>query len=221
MIAEERCINDLTMDTVYPSRPSSLARFVARLPLLGYRLGLGEALNVMPLLVLTTRGQRTGEPRFSAMEYRSHGRKLYVISTLGESPHWVQNVLANPLVTVQRGRRVIGATAERVTQPGEALMALRLFYGTGAFLYDSLYSPMKALRGRSAVTERALTQITDKYLILRLTPSNISPELPPIQEDLRWIPLAVGMLSIASFVLGVAAYVWRSASMRGRTHPRG
>lgn len=208
------------MIAIEPSRPSATARFVARLPLLGYRLGLGEAMNAMHLLVLTTRSRHTGTPRYSAMEYRFHGRKLYVLSTLGESAQWVQNALAQPFVTVQRGARVTGAMAERVTQSGEALMALRLFYGTGAFLYDSLYSPMKELRGRTAVTERNLTQITEKYLILRLSPVDTLPELPSIQEDLRWIPPAVGMLSVASFALGVAAYVWRSASTRSRTHMR-
>lgn len=221
MIAEEHRIDDHIMNGIDTSRPSTTARFVARLPLLGYRLGLGEAMNKMCILVLTTRSKHTGAPRYSAMEYRFHGRKLYVLSTLGENAHWVQNALAQPFVTVQRGARVIGAIAERVTQPAETLMALRLFHGTGPFLYDSLYSPMKALRGRTAVTERALTQITDKYLILRLSPVDTPLELPPIQEDLRWIPPAVGMLSVASFALGVAAYVWRSASTRNRTHGRG
>lgn len=191
-----------------------MARFVARLPLLVYRLGLGEAMNAILVLALTHSDRNTAKPRFSAMEYRFHGRKLYVLSTLGESPHWVQNVLANPSVTVQRGGRVIGARAEQVTQPGEMLMALRLFHGTGSYIYDSLYSPMQALRGRNAVSERALTQITEKYLIFRLMPTETPPELPPIQEDLRWIPPAVGMLSAIGFALGIAVYIWRTTAAR-------
>jgi len=221
MLAEKRRIDNPTMNGIDAVRPSSMARFVARLPLLVYRLGLGEAMNLILVLVLTTRGRHTGSPRFSAMEYRAHGRKLYVLSTLGEDAQWVQNALAQPLVTVQYGSRVITAMAERVTQPGEALMALRLFHGTAPYIYDSVYSPMKALRGRAAVTERALTEITDKYLILRLTPVDTPPQLPALQEDLRWIPPAVGMLSVASFVLAVAAYVWRTTSVRSRNAKRG
>src|SRR5688500_9087772 len=81
--------------------PQGLWRIVARTPLYLYQAGLGWMLRPFNLLILTTQGRKTGLARHTALEYRRHGSKLYLISAWGERPHWYQNLLINPAVTVQ------------------------------------------------------------------------------------------------------------------------
>ena len=63
--------------------PQGLGRWLLRLPLLLYRLGLGWLANSFRLMVLTTWGRKSGLPRHTAIEYRAHGSKIYVISAWG------------------------------------------------------------------------------------------------------------------------------------------
>jgi deazaflavin-dependent oxidoreductase (nitroreductase family) len=197
-----------------PPRQSAAVRWFARLPLLAYRAGLGGLADALHVLVLTTRGHKSGLARANALEYRVHGSRIYLLSTWGEQANWVRDLRADPSVTVQRGGQVFAALAEPVAQQGEALLALRLFYGTGPFLYDSIFSPMQALRGRTAVSERGLPGIIGDFTVIRLTPQPGAPVLPPLAGDLRWIPPAAGMLTTAGAVLGVALYAWHSLRAR-------
>lgn len=199
-----------------PPRQSAAVRWFAHLPLLAYRAGLGGLADALHVLVLTTRGHKSGLARANALEYRVHGSRIYLLSTWGEQANWVRNLRAEPRVTVQRGGQVFPALAEPVTQQGEALLALRLFHGTGPFLYDAIFSPMQALRGRTAVSERGLPGIIGEFTVIRLTPQHGAPELPPLAGDLRWIPPAAGMLASAAGLLGIGLYAWRSLRARRR-----
>jgi deazaflavin-dependent oxidoreductase (nitroreductase family) len=54
---------------------------------------------------LTTTGRRTGLPREIEIWYVEHGERLYMLSERPEKAHWVQNVRANPMVTIRWGGR--------------------------------------------------------------------------------------------------------------------
>ncbi|RMI40020.1 nitroreductase/quinone reductase family protein [Streptomyces triticirhizae] len=68
------------------------------------------------LLLLTTRGARTGAPRTHPLGYLPDGgERLLVIASAGGSPRhpdWYHNVLAHPQVTVEDGLFTYEATAE-------------------------------------------------------------------------------------------------------------
>lgn len=68
----------------------------------------------MPLLILTTTGRRSGEPRQQPLTYVRDGDRLIVVGTnFGQSHHpaWVLNLLADPHATVIIGGKVIPAVA--------------------------------------------------------------------------------------------------------------
>jgi deazaflavin-dependent oxidoreductase (nitroreductase family) len=73
----------------------------------GGRVG-GSALG-MPVLLLTTTGRKSGEPRTTALTYLTQGDACVVIASYaGEPRHpsWWLNLEAAPRAHVQRGSRV-------------------------------------------------------------------------------------------------------------------
>jgi deazaflavin-dependent oxidoreductase (nitroreductase family) len=73
-----------------------------------------------PMLLLTTTGAKSGQPRTAPMMYLDYdGRVLVFASKAGAptNPDWYHNLLANPTVTVERGADTYQATAEIVTGP--------------------------------------------------------------------------------------------------------
>jgi deazaflavin-dependent oxidoreductase (nitroreductase family) len=74
------------------------------------------------LLLLTTRGARSGQPRTSPLAYLADGERLVVIASKAgapTNPDWYHNLVANPEVTVELGseryqaRAVVAEGAER------------------------------------------------------------------------------------------------------------
>jgi deazaflavin-dependent oxidoreductase (nitroreductase family) len=68
-----------------------------------------------PLLLLTTRGAKSGQPRTTPMMYIRDGDRLLVIaSNLGapKHPDWYRNLAANPDVTVEVGAETYSARAD-------------------------------------------------------------------------------------------------------------
>jgi deazaflavin-dependent oxidoreductase (nitroreductase family) len=57
-----------------------------------------------PLVILTTTGAKTGQPRTFPVVYTRDGDRLVVIASKGgadENPAWYHNMVANPVVTVE------------------------------------------------------------------------------------------------------------------------
>ena len=167
--------------TTYPDR---LGRWFLRLPLVFYRLGLGDLMNAARIMVLTTRGRKSGQPRHTPIEYRQHGSKLYVVSAWGDQPHWYQNLRAYEPVTVQQGRRHFSARAELVTNSGEALRVLNLFRRANPVVYDAI---LRRMSEREDIAPRTLPEITNQIVIVRLMPEPGASDLPPIPSNLTWV----------------------------------
>ena len=67
-----------------------------------------------PLLLLTTTGRKTGEPRTSPVVHTVDGDDLVVIASKAgadDHPAWYLNLVANPTVTVELGAETFEATA--------------------------------------------------------------------------------------------------------------
>lgn len=74
-----------------------------------------------PLLVLTTKGAKTGERRQAVLTYTRDDGRFVVAASAGGSPKdpdWYHNVQANPAVQVEAGGETFTATAS-VASPGE------------------------------------------------------------------------------------------------------
>ena len=75
----------------------------------------GRRIEDRPLLLLTTTGARSGEPRTSPMMYVSDADRMYVIaSNMGAEKHpaWYYNLVAHPDVTVEADGEAFRATAK-------------------------------------------------------------------------------------------------------------
>ena len=74
----------------------------------------GDAFKGRPLLLLTTMGAKSGQPRTTPMMYVRDGERLLVIASNAgapKHPDWYYNLVAHPQVTVEVGRETYDATA--------------------------------------------------------------------------------------------------------------
>src|SRR5688572_4972256 len=89
-----------------------------------YRVSGGRVAGTMqgaPVLLLTTRGRKTGKARTAPLIYREDGNDLVVVASKGgwpQHPLWYQNLRADPNVEVQHGARK-RAMAARTANPAE------------------------------------------------------------------------------------------------------
>lgn len=70
-----------------------------------------------PVLILTTTGRKTGEPRRTTVLYEQDGDRLVVVgSNTGSDrpPAWALNLTTHPEATVQRGREELRVRASEV-----------------------------------------------------------------------------------------------------------
>lgn len=74
------------------------------------------------VLLLTTRGARSGEERTMPLVYTRDGDRLIVVASKGGAPShpaWYHNLVANPVVTVEVGPERFSARAQVVYDEGE------------------------------------------------------------------------------------------------------
>jgi F420H(2)-dependent quinone reductase len=85
-------------------------RPLSKLNILVYRLTggriAGKWTHGEPMLLLTTIGRKSGEPRTVPLVYMQDGERLLVVGSqagLSRDPQWMANAMANPDVEVQIG----------------------------------------------------------------------------------------------------------------------
>ena len=79
---------------------------------------VGGQFEGAPILLLTTTGAKSGQPRVSPMMYRPEGERLFVFASKAgapTNPDWYHNLVANPEVTVEVGAERFTAVASVVT----------------------------------------------------------------------------------------------------------
>jgi deazaflavin-dependent oxidoreductase (nitroreductase family) len=95
----------MALDGVYePSTQQSVADQVAQYE--GSGGTRGATMRGMPVIILTSKGARTGKIRKTPLMKVEHGGRYAVVASLGGAPKhplWYYNVVANPLVELQDG----------------------------------------------------------------------------------------------------------------------
>lgn len=92
-------------------------RLVGKLNAPLYRLSggrVGGKLGKAPILLLTTTGRKSGEPRTAPVLYLADGDRFVVINTNAgnaKTPAWSLNLRANPEAEVEVGRRRVAVRA--------------------------------------------------------------------------------------------------------------
>jgi deazaflavin-dependent oxidoreductase (nitroreductase family) len=95
--------------------PGPVFRYVFKIPILYYRLGLGGLVGPR-ILLLTTIGRKTGRTHYTPLEftYDESTGSYFVMTGWGIKTDWYRNALANPQVKVQVGWKKFDAQAEPV-----------------------------------------------------------------------------------------------------------
>lgn len=81
---------------------------------------VGGVFENMPLLILHTKGAKSGNEHQTPLVYMADGDKYVVFASKGgapSDPHWYRNVVANPEVTIEVGTETKSATATIAPQP--------------------------------------------------------------------------------------------------------
>jgi deazaflavin-dependent oxidoreductase (nitroreductase family) len=184
--------------------PGGFVRLVLKLPILLYRMGLGELLKLWPLMVLTTRGRKSGLPRYTALEFRQHGSKVYVISGWGKRPQWYRNLLSNPQATLRIGRRRVSVRASVVDDPAEAVRVLYMFRRTSPVLWEPILARMSTA---DTIDLKTLSEVFDQFTIVRFDTVPEAPVLPAVSIDYTWVwPLAAVTLTLVLTVRVLRAH---------------
>ena len=172
-------------------------RFVFKLPLYLWRLGLGRLLP-SNFLVLTTTGRKSGLPRHTMLEHGRINDCFYIGSGWGRQSDWARNLAAQPLATVQTAR-----TQAISVRAGQSLDATEL-----SQVYQAVqgHSPawqeyLAAWNVEDTEADFIAANQDGRLLTYRLEPvAAVTP--PPLPLDLRWVWGWV--LGGLAFVLAVA-----------------
>jgi deazaflavin-dependent oxidoreductase (nitroreductase family) len=171
---------------VYPR--SVWRKFAWRVPLLLWRMGLGWLFRALPMLVLTTRGKKSGHPRHVMIECSSINGKIYVTPGWGKRTQWYRNIAADPHVTVQRKGEVFAATAVRVTDANELSAVFQYVHET-----SPMWKPFLNSWGIEDNLQDFLSK-HDRIVALRFDRSEVRPPLPSLRVDLWWVWLVLAAL---------------------------
>jgi len=88
-------------------------------------MGLGPVYGRLVLL-LTTRGRKTGKPRITPLQYEEVGNQIVVASGRGTRADWYRNIVADPNVEVRVRRKRFAGVAVTSTDPAEIASFLEL-----------------------------------------------------------------------------------------------
>jgi deazaflavin-dependent oxidoreductase (nitroreductase family) len=143
-----------------------------------FRAGLGKYMAnpwTGYVMVLRTRGRKSGEMRDAPVGYAIIGDAVYCIAGFGVKTNWYRNVLADPKVEVILPSRAFSGIAEEVTAMDEKLRVLPPLLGT--------MGPLVAAFGLGNPKQDSAEEIVRKcegMPLLRIRPTGLAagPEDP-------------------------------------------
>ena len=100
-------------------------RLIKLPPRLLYAIGLGPLYGRVVLL-LTTKGRKTGKPRITPLQYEEVGADIVIAAARGVAADWYRNIVADPNVAVRVRRRRFAGIATPSTDPQEITDFLEL-----------------------------------------------------------------------------------------------
>ena len=87
-----------------------------------FRANGGKVPSPNQLILLTTTGAKSGQPRTMPVAYSTDGDRLVIVASKGgapSNPDWYFNIVANPIVTVEQGTEKFQARATVVQDEAE------------------------------------------------------------------------------------------------------
>jgi deazaflavin-dependent oxidoreductase (nitroreductase family) len=193
MIAEQEKL--ITEKLPYPS--GSVMKYVYKTPILLYRLGLGAYVGRL-FMIMTTTGRKSGLPRRTAIEFHERAGRKYVMVGWTQSD-WYQNLLANPVMTIQTASGVERVRARRLETDEEYREAWDVAAESRS---------IKAIMDMSGIhmTRESFVAQKHRFVLLTFDPTDESaPE--PLEADLKWVvPLVLNI--VGTLILQRAVRRW-------------
>lgn len=131
-----------------------------------YKIGLlplfGAARTVM---LLTTRGNKSGKLRSTPIGYFRIGGCIYLFSAWGKGTGWYRNIVANPRdVWIQIGMRKLPARAEALEEPAEIQGILEQFVTESPAQAHTLFGWEPS---HDQIISADFSEVIDRVLIVR------------------------------------------------------
>lgn len=181
-----------------PEKPGWLASYqpqtwqfkAFKLPIVFWRLGCGSAVGKV-LVLFTHTGRISGLPRQTVTEYHPLDGVIYLPCAYGEKAQWYQNILADPIVTVQTDGAPFSAQARRVTADAE----LARFYQVIMRRNPLMFRSFVRAKGIDADDIADVLAKKDRFIIVAFDPVK-TPGPPPVPRDLNWMLPLIGLMSV-------------------------
>lgn len=182
-------------------------RYINKLQLLNWRMGLGPYLSLWPsklgqYLVLIHTGRKSGLQRRTPVNFAEIDGDIYVTAGFGHIADWYRNIMANPAIEVWLPTGWYSATAEDVSDAPNRLVLLReVLKGSGFASFAAGIDPY-------TITDDQLAEVAAAYRLLRIRP--VAPRTGSGGPgDLLWLwPLT------ATVLLVLLVLVWLSRPRR-------
>lgn len=163
-------------------------RPLARLPMMGFRLGLGRIVG-RRYMILTTSGRASGRPRHTMTAWHRGERARYVLALYGARSQWFRNALSKPIVTAQTATGARTYRATRVEDDDDLLDAVAALRRSP--LLWRLHLAANGLHDRAD----ELLAAGDRLVVVRLVPVR-EPGPPTMPADLVWVwPVAAFLMA--------------------------
>ncbi len=185
----------ITEQLAYPAQSSM--KYVYKTPILLYRMGLGKVVGRL-FMIMTTTGRKSGLPRRTAIEFHQHAGRKYVMVGWRQSD-WYQNILANPLVTIQTADGIEQVRARRLESDADYSEAWNV-----AVKSTPIRAIMK-LMGISMTHDEFVAQ-KDRFILLTFDRTDEATP-PPLEPDLKWVPSVV-LNIVGTFVVQAMIGRW-------------
>ena len=98
-------------------RPNAIRKFFFKSPVSMYRGPIGEVMSKRCVMLLTTIGRKSGQPRTNGVSFMPVDDRYIIFAGWGIQSDWYKNLLANPEVSIRIGGKQIKATAKPVEDP--------------------------------------------------------------------------------------------------------
>jgi deazaflavin-dependent oxidoreductase (nitroreductase family) len=191
----------IAMDPATAERLRAAFRYVNRLMVALWRLGLGRWVNVWPsgsgrIFVLGHTGRRTGTRRWTPLNYANVDGQLYFTAGFGPSSDWYRNVMAEPRVEVwPPGARWAGVVDEVSDHPQRTRLLREVLVASGFAARAAGIDPRR-------MDDEQLAAATSTYRLLRIRRAAGAGPLPahPRPGDLNWFWAVVAGSAVALVV---------------------
>jgi deazaflavin-dependent oxidoreductase (nitroreductase family) len=142
-------------------------RYLNRLMVLMWQLGLGQVINVWPegagrIMVITTTGRKSGLKRQTPVNYAVQNGELYCMAAFGPNSDWYRNLHSNPKVEVWMPDSWWAGEAEEITDPALRLPLVR------QILINSGFAARLFGINPHTISDSVMAKVTAPYVLLHI-----------------------------------------------------